>query len=345
MKSSIQSIGVIGGNLLSTMICLEAKKRGIQTVLLEEEINSIATDVADQHIISTINSKAIERLALRTDAMIFCSSEIPILPKKLVEENKMYPSEQGIDLVANRVEQLMNAQLADVPTPKFYHQNNKIAFLEQMADIKIPFKLYQIYQDEYEITEVNEPEDIETFLFEIDDKAVEWLIEEVGNYDRVFSISAIKKSEKVYTYPVQEELLSEEDVKYVQVPADITKSTQQKLTKYAKKLLKEVETEGLFSFKFGMKKNRSVELLGINPGITVGDLVTKHCTDLSIYEQFFNLIEDEKLKDGVLTSRAMLTVVEARDCEHVPQFPYHKYLLDKNNKMPVSLYVKTLPLE
>lgn len=340
MISPIRTLGIVGGNLLASMLCLEAQKRGIQTILLEPEINNIASDLADSHMTSTIQAKSIERLALRTDAVIFCTANIPVLESKFIRTQTLYPSGDGIDLVANRVEQLVAASLCDIPTPKYYHQHNKLAFFKQLQDVTIPFRLYQVYDDGYDMIEINTPEDIEIFLMEIDEEAIEWLIEEVNTYEKTLSITALASPQKVFLYPVQEEKLEENDVKYVQIPANVTKTMEQKLGKYVRKLLKERETEGIFTFKFGMKKNRSIELININPGITVGDIATKHYTDLSVYEQFFNLLEMKLMKDGELLTPCTVTIAKEQDTSHVPSFPYHQYVLDRNNKLPISIYVK-----
>ncbi len=187
--------------------------------------------------------------------------------------------------------------------------------------------------------------DKEAFLGEIDDKAIEWLVEVKNNYQRVLNLSVLKKEGKVYTYPIQEEHLREdEDSKYMVMPANITKTMQQKVVRLTKKLLAEVDTEGLFSFKYGIK-GRDVELVMINPGVTVGDVATLHCTDLSIYEQVLNLLEGEKVKDGILTSGCKLSALLDGDEEAKPDFPYHKYQFDGATNQPVNLFVKKTELE
>lgn len=342
--TEIKTLGIVGGNLLANMIGIEAKKREIQTVLLEPELNNIASEACDTHITTSITTESIKRLALKTDAIIFCMQNSPVLIEESLKEHQIYPSEEGMMLISNRVHQLTSAELNQVPTPKYYHQNNKLMFFKQMEDIKIPFKLYQIYENKYEVLDVYTREDLENFLFEIDDQAIEWLIEEINDYDRFLSITVLKAKDKVYTYPIQEEVLDDEAVKYIYMPAEITKAMQTKLSRYAKKLLKDTMTEGLFTLKFGVKRNRQVELININPGITVGDIATNHYTDFSVYEQFLNLIQGLPLKDGEILAGSTTRVIKESDTKHIPKFPYHHYHLDRYNKMPVSIYVQeTLP--
>lgn len=340
MTTPIRTLGIVGGNLLAAMLCLEAQKRGIQTILLEPELNNIAAEMADSHMMSTIEEQAIERLALRTDAVVFCTSDIPPLSQELQGAHRFYPSDEGINLVSNRIEQLVGATMCEVPVPKFYHQHNKVAFLKQAEEASMPFRVYQIYNDGYDAFEINEDEDMRSFIKEMDEEAIEWLIEEVSSYEKILSITALVAPQKTFVYPVQEEILGEREVKYVQLPAAITKNMEQKIGRYTRKLLQERETEGLFTLKFGVKKNRSLELISINPGINVGDIATNHFADLSVYEQFFNLIERKLMKDGELMMPCTVTVAKENDTTHVPQFPYHSYVFDRQNALPVSIYVK-----
>lgn len=339
-KENVQTLGLVGGNLLASMLALEAKKRDIKTFLLEPELNNIASEICDHHIIAEVTKENIQRLALKVDGIIFCANNIPPLDQDTLKTCKAYPKEEGINLITNRVHQLTLAQLAEVPTPVYYHQNNKLKFFDQMTDVALPFKLYQLYEDRYDVMEVYTKEDLEVFIDEIDDGATEWLIEQINDYEKILSLTVLKKQEKVYTYPVQEEELNDKDIKYIYMPAHITKNLQTKLTRYAKKLLKEVDTEGLFTFKFGVKRNRQVELININPGITVGDVATNHYTDFSVYEQFLNLVEDLPLKDAQLLMPSVTTVIKEADLDHRPAFPYHHYALDRYNRLPVAIYVK-----
>ncbi|WP_053983288.1 ATP-grasp domain-containing protein [Niameybacter massiliensis] len=336
----IETLGLVGGNLLAAMIAVEAQKRGIQTVLLEPEVGNIASEVCNTHITAPITTANIKRLALKSDAIIFCTSTIPVLSKDILKTCITYPKGEGIDFVANRVQQLIACDLTEVPVPNYYHQSNKLTFFKQIADVEMPFRLYQLYPDRYEVMDIYTKDDLEEFIYELDDSTTEWLIEEIHEYDRILSISVLKAGDKVYTYPIQEEILNDEAVKYIYMPASITKTMQGKITKLAKKLLKEVGTEGLFTLKFGMKKNRQIELMNVNPGITVGDIATNHYTDFSIYEQFLNLVEGLPVKDGELVKPSVTTVIKESDVSHRPDFPYHRYTFDRYNKLPVNIYIK-----
>ncbi|MGL6174190.1 MAG: hypothetical protein ACRC1P_06225, partial [Cellulosilyticaceae bacterium] len=64
-RNQINLIGVVGANLTSALICLEASKRGIKTLLLDKSLGNIAAEFATQHILAEPTKENIERLMLR----------------------------------------------------------------------------------------------------------------------------------------------------------------------------------------------------------------------------------------------------------------------------------------
>ncbi|MGL4363336.1 MAG: ATP-grasp domain-containing protein [Cellulosilyticaceae bacterium] len=340
MKQSIQTLGLIGGNLLASMLCLEAKKRGIKTILLDPELNNITSDIADQQIISTINQSTVERLTLRSDAVIFCTNELPKLEAKFVTDNNIYPSGEGLGLVTNRVEQLVLAQLNKIAVPRFFHERNEEAFVEGLESFEMPFKIYQTFASGNETIKIETQEELDNFINNMNKNTVEWVAEEIEEYERTLSVTAIVSPKKVFLYPIQEEFLNDEKVKHIEMPANINQTQSQRISRSIRKILKDRECEGVYTFKFGIKKNRVLNFISMNTGISVGDIATNHYTDLSVYEQYLNLIDCALLKDGEMMSPCCVTIVKNDNKENVPAFPYHYYLMDKNNALPVSIYVK-----
>lgn len=350
MEYTIETLGLIGGNLLAAMLAFEAKKRGIKTILLEPELKNIAGDYVDKHIVSKVEADAIERLALRTDCIIFCTgnmtgqtphnTQVPVMNQKILKDLISYPNGVGLELVGNQIQQLLTAQLSGIPTANFFTLATQVELIETIPTLSLPVKIYAVCQDHYKLYTIENLDDVEILLNETLKDYQEWVVEEINEYDRILSISTLVTEGKVYTYPLQEEALKESDVKYIHMPAPVTVTMEKRIIRYVKKLLKEQEYEGLYTFKFGIKKNKGLELIYINPGISVGDIATLHYTDLSIYEQYFNLIEGKAMKNGELEKNSIVTVVKNKDQAHQPLFPYHQYIFDKDNTLPVSIYVK-----
>lgn len=343
-KKNIRTLGIVGGNLEAALLCQQARLRGIKTTLLEQDLSNIATHFADEHITAPINNETLKRLSKRVEHILFCTDSIPKEAEVLGKDYPLSPSGDGLELIAGRIQQIQFAESLDIPVPNHFYQNNKEAFFEAIEDLELPFRFYQVFEEYHEVMEVLTPDELSDFIFEVNDEAREWLLETIGTYDKILSITALKDaSGKIVMYPVQDEELDAEDVKYITTPADITKTTTQKLQRYVRKMMKGMATTGLLCFKFGMKKNKSLELLHINAGITLGDLATCHYADFSVYEQYVSMLLGEPIYEPTLIKGNQITIVLENDGARVPQGPYHKYVLDHQEEGAVSIYVSALP--
>lgn len=345
-KKNIRTLGIVGGNLEAALLCQQARLRGIKTTLLEPEMSNIATHFADEHITAPTTNENLKKLSMRAQSIIFCTDSIPKVAEQLDKNYPLFPSGDGLELIAGRIQQIQFANTLDIPVPNHFHQNNKEVFFEDLENIEVPFRFYQVFDAYHEVMEVLTPDELGDFIFEVSDEASEWLIESIGTYDKILSITALKDEKgKVIIYPVQDEELDADDVKYITVPAEITKTTAQKLQRYVRKMMKAMNTAGLLSFKFGMKKNKSLELLHINGGITLGDIATCHYADFSVYEQYINLICGEPIYEPTLIRPSKVTIVLEDDAAHIPEGPYHQYVVDHKEESAVSIYVSALPIE
>lgn len=340
-KYSINKLGIVGGNLTSALICLEASKKGIKTLLLDKTIGNVAAEFATQHILAEATKENIEKLILRVDTLMFSTSVIPTSGKYRKIEVPTYPNKEGIEMLESRVQLLNLATSLEIPVPNYYYQNNKEDVFEKLDSIHLPFTFYQIYEDKYESIDILNERDIQSFVYEVDEDAKEWLIEQINDYHKILSITVLKDQEgKVCTYPVVEEMIEDEDVNYINVPADITKAANQKITRYAKKLIKEMDTQGLFTLKFGMKKNKSIEFMHISPGITIGDIATLHYFDLSVYEQYVNMVCGIGIIEPTLLKPSTVTITKQDELPVGMKLPYHLYVVDKDTDSPIKIYIK-----
>lgn len=351
MEQTIKTIGLVGGNMLSAMLATEAKKRGIKTILLEPELRNIASDYVDQQMVATINDETLSRLALRTEAMILCTTnlngqtdtegKIPLLNDTLFEDCNIYPNRAGVELIGSPIQQLLTAQMCEIPTPKLIAIDNPVELMEYLATIQLPVTLYSMNQENYKVDTVKDLETMKRFLEEALKNWDEWLIQIESTYERVLSVSALVREGKVALYPIQEEKFQEEQVKVIEVPAKITQTMEKKIGRLIRKLLQYDDYEGLYTFKFGIKSNRSLELTEISSGRSAGDLATNHYTDLSLYEQYLNLIEGYPIKNAEHFKDHEVIVVKQEEKQYIPPFPYHQYRFDRYNNVPICIYVAT----
>lgn len=337
--NQITTLGIVGGNLTAALLCLEASKKGIKTILLDKQVGNIASEFASSHITAEATRENIEKLMLKTDAVLICTGQIGSIADSKIK-GVCYPEEAGRKLITSRLDQIQAATNLEIPVPSYFYQNNKEDIFEKLEDIRLPFTFYQIYPGSYEAMDILSEEELADFIYEVDEEADGWLLEQINDYQKILSITAIKDHKgKICTYPIAEEFVDDDEVNYINIPAAIPKATATKIVRYAKKLLKTVETTGVFTFKFGMKANKGLELLHVTPGITIGDIATLHYTDLSVYEQYINMVCGLGIIEPTVLRPSTVIITKQHECPAGVKLPYHLYVVDKYTQSPINIYV------
>lgn len=325
--SNIKNISIIGGGISAVLLCNEAAKKGITTTLLDPDIGCLGANIATEHMIGTLTEENLEKLAFRSDAIIFNSTSNNIINEKL--KCNLYPKVQVINKLNNRYQLLQMAQSLKIPVPAFYYQENKSLFMKELKEISVPFRFYQLFEDRIEKIDVLTEADLSNFIFEVDEKADAWLIEEINTYDKiVIHIVLVDSNNKVVSYSSFEKTFSKGALSTLCTPATVSKTMLQKLNTYTNKIAKNLEGPGVFSIQYGIKKNRSAELRNIVPKIDITGILTQTSYNLSVYEQTLNMLLGYPLVSPKQSSSANGYVFSENKKGHLPAEPkgaYHIY--------------------
>ncbi|ONI38133.1 hypothetical protein AN639_05810 [Candidatus Epulonipiscium fishelsonii] len=324
----IKTLGIVGGNLTSALLCIEAKKRDIKTILLEKEIDNIASNYASQQIVGELNTESITRLNLRTDAIVFLTNNIYKLEPV---HGSCFPTEETLNQILSRIEQVRMAQQLKIPVPIFC--------IDQPAEFEFPYECHATSETEYKHGKVENISELETFLDFGNYQEI--LIEKIEEYKQSITITALKQSnDEIVFYPIAIEGDVEGDVQsYIKTPANLNKTNTKKILGYVKKILKYLPSIGMFTFKFGIKEDKNIEFLSINPGISVGDIQSNHYTNLSVYEQFLNLIEGKGIAEPILYEENCVYITHQNDSINDLALPYHVYNFDSKYETAIKIYV------
>ncbi|ONI41595.1 hypothetical protein AN640_07885 [Candidatus Epulonipiscium fishelsonii] len=324
----IKTLGIVGGNLTSALLCLEAKKRNIKTILLEKEIDNIASNYASQQVVGELNTESIIRLNLRTDAIVFLTANIY---KVEPVHGPCFPTTEVLNLILNRIEQVKIAKKLKIPIPA--------SFEGESTEFEFPYICHAVSETEYKYAKIDNIDELKTFL-EVDD-CIEFLIERAEEYNQFITVTAIKQSNnEIILYPIAVEGDIDGDVQsYIKTPSDLNKTNNKKITTYVKKILRHLPSTGMFTFKFGIKEDKSIEFLAINPGISVGDIQSNHYTNLSVYEQFLNLIEGKGIYEPILYEESCIYITHQNDSISDLTLPYHVYNFESKYETSIKVYV------
>ena len=331
--NGIKQIGIVGGGTSALMLCIEAAKVGVRTSLLDPKVGCIGSQLASEHIISAITNESIQKLSLRCDVIIFNTKLDFELNTKL--HSKTYPSKETMKELCHFKNIQDVLELLDIPAPKIYYQDNKEQAFMQMERIEMPFKFIKQYADRTQQMEIYNKDDLTDFILEVDEGADSFILQPITKYSRTVTfLCIVDEKEKAYIYDAIEELRDEDKTCHLKISDSLSKSMLTRLSRYNKKLLKEINATGAFTIKYGIKANKSVELIDITPELSMAGLLTLEAYELSIYEQYMHLVAGMPINKPELEAYVHGTIKPIKE-QREEKGIYHFYQLGQN-----QLYIK-----
>lgn len=325
--NNIKKIGIVGGGASALMLCIEAAKLGIQTALLDPEVDCVGSAVATEHMVAAINSQSIKKLSLRTDCVIFNTKINFDIDTKL--HSVTYPSKETIGDLSHYKNILDALEVAEIPVPKAYYQDNKKASFEQIENLSMPFRFVKEHGYGSEELVVYTKEDLTDFILEIDENVKSFILQPIPEYKQIIScLCLVDEKGKCFLYEPCIEKEEAHKVSELSIADNISKAMHQRLARYSKKILKEISATGAFTIKYGIKANKSVEFFSITPEISLAGLLTIDAYDTSIYEKYLQLILGMKIEAPELEAYVEGTV---KPLEEIDEKPCHIYNLGLTN--------------
>ncbi len=310
--NGIKQIGIVGGGQGALMLCIEAAKMGIRTSLLDPKVNAVGAQIASEHIICAITNESIQKLSLRCDVVVFNTKPDFEINVKL--HSKTYPPKENLKELYHYKNVLEILEVLEIPTMKTYYQDNQKLTFGEIEKLEFPFRFVKQYRDRTELMDVYNKEDLTDFILEVDDTAESFLLQPLSTYEKVIHyLCIVDEQGKIICYDPIEEYDEEDRLCRLNMVSTLSKSMQQRLTRYNRKLLKEIQAVGAFTIKYGVKANKSVELIDITPQLSMAALLTPEAYELSVYEQYMHLILGLKLTKPELEAYVHGTVRETKE--------------------------------
>lgn len=327
--NGISQIGIVGGGVSALMMCIEAAKLGIRTTLLDPKVNCVGSQIATEHIVATITNESIQKLSLRVDTLIFNTKLDFELNTKL--HAKTFPTKETMKELCNYRNVLELLELLEVPTPKTYYQDNKADTFSTIENLALPFRFIKQYPDHTETLEVRTHEDIADFILEMDEIAEGFMLQPITEYKHVITfLCMVDEQGKVVLYEPLEESYENSKVCTLEMANSLSKTMIQRLSRFNRKILKELNAIGVFTIKYGIKANKSVECIEVTPEVTMAGLLTLEAYDVSVYEQYMHLLLGLKINTPVLESIVHGTVKALQE-PVAKEGPCHLYNLGLTN--------------
>lgn len=312
--SDVKQMGIVGGGASTLMLCIEAAKLGISTCLLDPKVNAIGTQVASEHIIAPITSENVKKLSLRCDRVIFNTK--PDFEMNVKLHAPTYPSKETLNELCNLKNIMELLEILEIPVAKTYYQDHKEEAYAQIEHLEMPFRFVKQYKNYSKVMDIYTKEDLADFILEVDEAAEGFMLQPIIDYKQTIScICLVEENGKVHLYDPIEITYDEEDTCYLKIADTLTKTMVTRLARYNRKIIKELQPSGVYTIRYGIKANKSVELIDITPELGVGSLLTIEAYDLSIFEQYVRMLVGMKVITPQLEAYAHGMIKEANQMD------------------------------
>lgn len=320
--NGVKQIGIVGGGASSLMLCIEAAKLGIRTCLLDPQVDCVGSRVASEHYVASITSENIKKLSLRSDYIIYNTRPDFEINVKL--HSNIYPIKENLNEIYNFKNILDMVELLEIPTAKIVYQKNDQDAFKELDGLTMPFRFIKQYKGYSKQMDIFSKESLTDFIMDSEEDAESFMLQPISEYKQIAACICIADaSGKIYQYHPIEESTDEADVCHLKIGETFSKSMVSRLARYNRKLLKEFNAVGVYTIKYGIKANKSVEFIEISSELGIGSLLTLEAYETSVYEQYMRLVLGMKLSAPELISFAHGTVkgidtkIEQDDERHI----------------------------
>ncbi|OCI93199.1 5-(carboxyamino)imidazole ribonucleotide synthase [Rhizobium sp. AC27/96] len=131
-----KTIGIIGGGQLGRMLAMAAARLNFRTIILEEQINCPAAQVANEQVVAAYDdATALCELAKRCDVVTYEFENVPVAAaEKLALEVPVYPPPKALEMAQDRLTEKRFINGCGIPTARFHAVDSQADLEAALAD-------------------------------------------------------------------------------------------------------------------------------------------------------------------------------------------------------------------
>ena len=298
IETEIDQIGIMGGGTGAALLCLEAKKKGIRTTIVDSDMYCPAARIADEHLVTPLNKNALIKLIQRTKAIVFTAKlEDPEDYSPLLKEKiPVYPEFEVLDTLSSRQRFLWKMEQQEIPIIPYTRLENEIELLELLKDIELPVSITKYYKSQSQDNPSDEivvlsDEDLVDLLIEKDKQIDYWLVEAIYLESVELSVGVTRDVKgKIYTYSVTEDIYDSGSWIQSHIPARITKTLQTKAINLAKKAIRKLGGTGTYTVRISVDQDKELYVRDIYPYAVENAVYTNESCSISQYDHLLRTI-------------------------------------------------------
>lgn len=134
------------------------------------------------------------------------------------------------------------------------------------------------------------------------------LFEHMVNFKKELSIIAVANSDDIIFYPMVETYQEQGTCRYVAYPSGVDKAVELQAREYVEKIIRKLNTRGLFAFEFFLTQENKLVLNESAPRPHNSGHITLDLMDCSQFENHMRAVADIELKQPQLIREAALMI-------------------------------------
>jgi 5-(carboxyamino)imidazole ribonucleotide synthase len=303
-------IGIIGGGQLGKMIAQEAKRMSFKIIILDPCKDCPASSVSDEIIHADFKDEsAIRKLARMSDVLTYEIELANSNALKVLESQKypVFPSPVTLEIIQNKFRQKSFLKENGIAVPEFDLVKSVQCLKNLCSDYGLPAML-KACEDSYDgrgnflISSMDKTQEAFDFFH-----GKECMLEKFIPSIKEISIMVARNSDgQIVSFPVAENIHSNNVLDMTIVPARISKKVSIKAKRIAQKTMGALKGAGIFGIEMFVTKDEDVIVNEIAPRPHNSGHYSIEACSISQFEQHIRAILDLPLSDPQLLTPAVM---------------------------------------
>ena len=303
------TLGIIGGGQLGSLLADAAKKIGIKTVILSDDINAPAKNFSGKFIYGNYNDQnIIDEFINSVDLVTYEFENIPFSVLKKIDEKKtVLPKPEINNLIQNRLNEKDFLNKNNIQTTKYVLIEN----IEQLKENQNLFpgllKTITLGYDGKGQYKLNNLDDLNTNI----DFAKRYILEKLINLKKEISVIVTRFGhQKFEIYEPIENVHEDQILKHSKVPANISDSIKKKSIDWSTIIADELDYIGTLCVEFFVDKNDNLYANEVAPRVHNSGHLTIDSHNVSQFENHIRAVCGlEKIETKKIHNAKMINII------------------------------------
>ena len=303
------TLGIIGGGQLGSLLADAAKKIGIKTVILSDDINAPAKNFSGKFIYGNYNDQnIIDEFINSVDLVTYEFENIPFSVLKKIDEKKtVLPKPEINNLIQNRLNEKDFLNKNNIQTTKYVLIEN----IEQLKENQNLFpgllKTITLGYDGKGQYKLNNLDDLNTNI----DFAKRYILEKLINLKKEISVIVTRFGhQKFEIYEPIENVHEDQILKHSKVPANISDSIKKKSIDWSTIIAEELDYIGTLCVEFFVDKKDNLYANEVAPRVHNSGHLTIDSHNVSQFENHIRAVCGlEKIETKKIHNAKMINII------------------------------------